>query len=350
MKPLRRALPLALAVSLSACSTLGYYAHLGRGQWQLLSAREPIARVVADPHQDPELRRRLQLGLEARIWASHALALPDNGSYTRYADLGRPYVLWNLFATPELSLEPVQHCFPIAGCVAYRGYYREDLARAEAERLAAQGHDTHVGGVSAYSTLGWFDDPLLNTMLGWSDDQLIETLFHELAHQQLHLPGDTAFNESYASFVGEEGLRQWRAMRGLPPPSRLFAEREKAFVQLLVEARERLRTVYEGKGDAADKRAAKALAFERLRLDYEALRTGWDGWRGYDRFFETPLNNARLLPYALYHQHVAAFAALYAREGRDWPRFHAAARALSQREGDKRRHRLTELAADAPTP
>lgn len=347
-RPLALPALLATAVSLGACSTLGYYAHLGRGQLALLSARQPIPKLLAEQDQDPTLRRRLQLTLDARRWASPALALPDNGSYTLYADLGRPYVLWNLFATPELSLDPVQHCFPIAGCVAYRGYYREDLAQQAAAELAAQGHDTHVAGVPAYSTLGWFDDPLLNTMLAWGDDQLLETLFHELAHQRLYLPGDTAFNESYASFVGEEGLRRWRQVQGLPPPARLFAEREQAFVQLLVEARERLRAIYQGDGDDDRKRAAKRLAFERLRLDYEALRRGWDGWRGYDRFFETPLNNARLLPYALYHQHVPAFARLFTEQGRDWSRFHAAAKALSRLSREARDRRLAELARDAP--
>jgi len=343
-------LGLLLALGLSACSTLGYYAHLGQSQWQLMRAREPIRDILADPQRDAELRRRLQLTLEARAWASQALGLPDNGSYTRYADLQRPFVVWNVFAAPELSLEPVEHCFPIAGCVAYRGYYREDLAREEAARLEAQGYETYVAGVPAYSTLGWFDDPLLNTMLRWNDDHLIDTLFHELAHQRLYLPGDTAFNESYATFVGEEGLRQWRAMRGLPPEAPLFALRENGFVALLQDSRERLRAAYEQAGDEAAKRLAKAAAFERLQQDYAALRASWGGWGGYDRFFATPMNNAKLLPFALYHQHVAAFASLFAREGRDWPRFHAAAQQLSKLRPDERESRLTQLAADAPTP
>lgn len=341
---------LAVGASLSACSSLGYYTHLGQGQWQLLQAREPIRDILADPRRDPELRRRLQLSLEARAWASQTLGLPDNGSYTRYADLQRPYVVWNVFAAPELSLDAVEHCFPIAGCVAYRGYYREDLAQAEAERLQAQGYETYVAGVPAYSTLGWFDDPLLNTMLRWNDDHLIDTLFHELAHQRLYLPGDTAFNESYASFVGEEGLRQWRAARGLPPEAPLFAAREQAFVSLVGDTRERLQAAYQQAGDAAGQRAAKAAAFEQLRQDYAALRARWGGWPGYDRYFETPLNNAKLLPFALYHSQVAAFAALYAREGRDWSRFHAAAQQLSRLDADQRESRLAELAADAPTP
>ena len=192
---------LPLLVLLTGCSSLGYYAQLAGGQWQLLQARQPVAELLADPRQPAELRRRLQRAQAARDFASTRLALPDNRSYRLYADLARPYVVWNLFATPEFSLEPVTHCFPIAGCVAYRGYFDEQRARGAAALLRVQGLDTEVAGVAAYSTLGWFDDPLLGGMLAWNDERLAGLIFHELAHQRLYLPGDTAFNESFARFV-----------------------------------------------------------------------------------------------------------------------------------------------------
>ena len=342
-RPLIFLAALLCATALTGCTMLGYYAHLAQGQWQVLAAREPIAQLIADPHRDPELRRRLALALHARDFASTGLALPRNGSYTQFADIGRPFVVWNVFAAPELSLTGIEHCFPIAGCVAYRGYYREDRARAEAARLDAQGLDTYVAGVPAYSTLGWFDDPLLNTLLRGDDDRLIATVFHELAHQQLYVPGDTAFNESYASFVEEEGLRQWRAGRGEAAQSAAYADREAAFVALVLDARQQLEQAYAAAVDDTARRAAKQAAFADLHRRYHGLKAAWGGWAGYDPFFSTPLNNAKLLPFGLYHQHVAAFAALFAREGRDWRRFHAAAAALKPLSDTDRAHRLQAL-------
>lgn len=210
------AVPLLLALALNGCSSLDYYGQLASGQLQLLHAREPVARVLADPSRDATLRQRLALSQRARVFASAELALPDNGSYRVYADIHRPFVVWNVFATPELSLAPVTHCFPIAGCVAYRGYYQPGRARGAAALMREEGLDTWIGGVEAYSTLGWFDDPILSSMVRWDEDRLAAVIFHELAHQKLYVADDSAFNESFASFVEREGLRQWRASQGLP--------------------------------------------------------------------------------------------------------------------------------------
>lgn len=339
-----RLLPLLLL--LGGCSSLDYYAHLADGQWQLLRARQPVADVVSDPAQPAELRRRLQLAQEARDFASAALALPDNRSYRLYADLGRPYVVWNLFATPEFSLEARSHCFPIAGCVAYRGYFDEQRARGAAARLRTEGLDAEVDGVIAYSTLGWFADPLLAGMLAWSDEYLAGLIFHELAHQRLYLAGDTTFNESYARFVEEEGLRQWRRARGLPsPPAHLQRQREQ-FVALVLASRARLEALYASPLPAAAMREAKAAEFQRLRGEYAALRDGpWRGDRRFDGWFARPLNNARLLPFGLYEQWVPAFAALFAEAGGDWSRFHGEVAALARREAPQRRERLAALQA-----
>ncbi|MCW3150477.1 aminopeptidase [Stutzerimonas stutzeri] len=335
--------PLLLAVSLNGCSS--YYGQLAVGQAQLLSQREPIARVVADDSRDPALRQRLARVLEARSFASSTLGLPDNDSYRLYADIQRPYVVWNLFASEAFSVDALEHCFPIAGCVAYRGYYRQGAARAAAARLQVQGLDTHVAGVEAYSTLGWFADPLLSSMLRRNDEQLAALVFHELAHQRLYLPGDTAFNESYASFVEREGLQQWRRERGLPPVDGEAQRQYRQLVELLLATRERLRTLYASGKPDAELRELKQAAFDRLRRDYRHLRDGvWGGSRRFDGWFARPLNNASLLPFGLYDRWVPAFAALFEQVGRDWSRFHAAVATLAQLPADEREAKLAQLA------
>jgi len=334
---LRRCAAPLLALLLGGCSTLDYYAHLGQGQWQLLQARQPIERLLHDPATDPDLARRLTLSQQARDFASASLQLPENRSYRLYADLERPFVVWNVFATPEFSLDPELHCFPIAGCVAYRGYYQQGRARGTAALLRQQGLDTYIGGVEAYSTLGWFDDPLLNTMLRWSDERFIAVIFHELAHQQYYLPGDTAFNESFATFVEREGLRQWHTARGEMPPAGDDRQRQQ-FIELVLTSRERLRRLYTSDLPEQDMRTAKQAEFERLRSDYRALRQReWGGQGRYDAWIESPLNNAKLLPFGLYDQWVPAFAALFTREGGDWRAFYAAVTALGRLpEADRR--------------
>ncbi|MFY1053188.1 aminopeptidase [Ectopseudomonas khazarica] len=339
------AVPL-LALLLGGCSTLDYYAHLGQGQWQLLQAREPVERLLQDPQTTPELARRLALSQQARDFASASLRLPDNRSYRLYADLKRPFVVWNVFATPEFSLDPELHCFPIAGCVAYRGYYQQGRARGAAALLRQQGLDTYIGSVEAYSTLGWFDDPLLNSMLRWDDERLVAVIFHELAHQQFYLPGDTAFNESFATFVEREGLRQWHASRGETPPASDDHQRQQ-FVELVLASRERLRLLYARDLPAAAMRSAKQAEFARLRHDYRTLRQReWGGQGRYDAWIDAPLNNAKLLPFGLYDQWVPAFAALFARKGRDWPAFYAAVAALGQLPAEQRHAQLTTLLGD----
>lgn len=330
---------------LGGCAQLGYYGQLARGQYELMSRREPIATIVADGQRDAALRRRLALVQDARRYAATALALPDNRSYTLYTELDRDYVVWNVFATPELSLKPVESCFPIAGCLAYRGYYREAAAQQQAAALKALGYDVHVGGVSAYSTLGWFADPVISTMLHWSDAQLVDTLFHELAHQRLFVKDDTAFNESFASFVGEEGLRQYVSRHSpLAGDEPQRQQRQAQFVKLVLATRERLQALYESAAVETDKRSGKQAEFERLRREYAELREhAWSGYRGYDEWFEQDLNNARLLPFGLYDEWVPAFAALYRESGSDWPVFYAAAAALGKLAVGARTERLQSL-------
>ncbi|MCM2321363.1 MAG: aminopeptidase [Pseudomonas sp.] len=342
---LLRLLPLLpLLVLLGGCSSLGYYAQLAGGQWQLLQARQPVDQLLADPAQPAELRQRLQRAQEARDFASSQLALPDNRSYRMYADLQRPYVVWNLFATAEFSLEALTHCFPIAGCVAYRGYFDEQRARGAAALLRLEGLDTEVVGVAAYSTLGWFDDPLLGGMLAWNDQRLAGLIFHELAHQRLYLAGDTAFNESFARFVEEEGLRQWRRARNLPPPAAHLARQREQFVELVLASRARLEKLYAQPLSTERLRAAKQAEFQRLRRDYAALRDGaWQGDGRFDGWFARPLNNARLLPFGLYEQWVPAFAVLFRESGGDWRRFYAQVGELARLPEEERRRTLVAL-------
>jgi predicted aminopeptidase len=339
-----RLLLAAGALPLGACSTMGYYAHLAHGEYSLLAARQPIERVVADPATDAQLKARLELAEQARAFAADALKLPRNRSYTRYADLHRSYATWNVFAAPEFSLDPVRHCFPFAGCVAYRGYYDREHAEAEAKRLQAQGYETWIGGSAAYSTLGWFADPILNTMLRWGDDELIGTIFHELAHQQIYVKDDTEFNESFATFVQREGLRQWRAARDLPTSDPVEQTRAEAFDALVSSARERLRQLYASDLSPEQMRARKQEEIERLRSDYFRLRDSeWGGKGGYDDWIEADINNAKLLPFGLYHRWVDAFAALYKRQNGDWTAFYAATAAIAREGSVERAATLSEL-------
>ena len=339
-----RFVPLLLGALLSGCSSLGYYGQLAEGQWQLLRARQPVQQVIADPATPPQLREHLQVAQKARAFASAQLKLPDNGSYRVYAALGRPYVVWNVFATPELSLQPVTHCFPIAGCVAYRGYYQQGAARGAAALMREQELDVYVGGVEAYSTLGWFDDPILSSMLGWGEERLATVIFHELAHQRVYVQDDTEFNESFASFVEQEGTRQWRASRGLPEVEEDGAAQREQFIRLVLASRERLQAIYSGPLNDAGKRAAKQAEFERLRDEYRQVRDrDWAGDRRFDGWMYGPLNNAKLLPFGLYDQWVPAFSQLFSEVGGDWPRFYQRVEALGQLPVAQRKAELQRL-------
>lgn len=335
---------------LTGCSSLTYYGHVAKGQYDVLSRRQPIAELIGDEQQDTTLRQRLTLVLQARQFASTALHLPNNGSYTQYADLGRSHVVWNVFATPEFSLEPLEHCFWIAGCLAYRGYFDEALAQTQAAELRAQGHDVDVGGVPAYSTLGWFDDPVLNTMLRWDDAQLVATVFHELAHQQVFFRDDTALNESFARFVEQEGLRQYALAMPLPGALSYARNgvREAQFVTLMLDTRAQLQTLYAQPLNVETLRAQKQAVFARMQERYRQLRDqDWNGWPAYDAFFARPFNNARLLPFGLYDEWVPAFAALFAAHKQQWPAFYTAAARLAEQPATERRAALDALRGTA---
>ncbi|RON59944.1 aminopeptidase [Pseudomonas fluorescens] len=337
--------PGVILLLLNGCSSLSYYSQLASGQLQLLRAREPVAEVIADPSRDAKLRTHLAQSQKARAFASEQLHLPDNQSYRLYADIGRPFVVWNVFATQEFSLTPQNHCFPIAGCVAYRGYYSQSAARGEAAIQRLQGMDVSIGGVEAYSTLGWFNDPILNSMMGWGDERLATLIFHELAHQRVYVKDDTEFNESFATFVEQEGTRQWRAFRGLPADTDAKLKQRDQFIELVLDTRSRLEKLYAQPLPVEQMRERKAAEFERFRHDYRLMRDSrWAGDKRYDAWVNAPLNNARLLPFGLYDQWVPAFAALYRQVGGDWLRFYSEVERLGGLQVAERKAALKALA------
>jgi predicted aminopeptidase len=349
----RVVLPLAATLVLVGCSAVEYYWQGIAGQLDLMSRSKPIPEV-AESTPDPALRDRLRQVQRIRAYASRELALPDNGSYTRYADLGRPFVVWNVFATPELSLNPRQWCFPVAGCVAYRGYFAEADARTEAARLAAENLDVHVSGVPAYSTLGYFDDPVLSTFIRYREAEVARLIFHELAHQVVYVKDDSAFNESFAVAVEEEGLARWLVGQAERTDAVQFAadvaraQRLRAeFRSLVRSTRGRLDALYASDATEADKRAGKAMAFAEMRIEYERMKAGWDGAPGFDRWFTAGANNAGIAAAGLYADRVPQFAALLRAEGGDLPRFYGRVKELA---GLPKPERDASLAATGPTP
>jgi predicted aminopeptidase len=316
-----------------------YLIRLSAGQLELINAREPIAEVMARPDTPHALRDRLAYVSRARRFASDALALPDNGSFTGYVALDRQFVAWNVFAAPEFSVEPRSWCFPIAGCVAYRGYFEEAGARDYAAQLKRQGYDVYVAPVAAYSTLGHFDDPVLSTMLAYGDVDLAALVFHELAHQVVYVGGDSAFNEAFATTVELEGVRRWLESLGRPGELASFQQsraRVEAVVALMAATRERLAALYASGIPADLMRQAKAREFERLREDYAALRAGWDGGANRDRMLGAELNNARLVAVSTYERCVPGFTRLLADEHGDLPGFYRAVKALSRQPAEAR--------------
>ena len=353
---LRAAGAAAVALALAGCGMADYYWQGATGQLDLVARAKPLAEAI-DATDDARLKERLERARAIRAFASAGLALPDNASYTRYADLGRPFAVWNVFASPELSLSAHEWCFPVAGCVNYRGYFREDEARGEASRLAAQGYDVHVGGVPAYSTLGWFDDPLLSSFIRYPDLELARLIFHELAHQVAYAKDDSTFNESFATAVEEAGLARWIASRPPAEAARLSAERDRSdrlraeFRRMVAETRARLERVYASEAGDDAKRREKALAFEAMRDAYARAKAGEPGLAGYDRWFAGDRgagpNNASLASVGLYTELVPAFRALLAREGGDLPRFYARVRDLAALPKDERHAALAAPAAPA---
>ena len=302
---------MAVVLGLISSMTGGcYLLESAQGQLALMSKREPIARVIDRPTTSPVLRARLEEVTSIRNFASHELGLPDNGSYRSYADVGRRYVVWNVVAAPEFSVEPKEWCFPVVGCVAYRGYFVESRARAFAAGWKAQDFDVSVEGVAAYSTLGHFNDPILNTMMGWDDIELAAIVFHELTHQLLYLSGDASFNEALATTVEEEGVRRWLLAQGREADLERHREEQAhylAVIDLLRQTRADLQVLYASGTDVESMRERKSAIIGALRDSYGRLRVQWGGHAPFDAWFAGEINNARLASIATYYDCVPGF-------------------------------------------
>ena len=337
---------LLAALALTGCAGVEYYAQSVSGHLGLMYRARPVETVIAAPDTSPRLAARLRTAMEIRDFASDTLALPENASYRRYVELDRPYVVWTVVAAPELSLEPRHWCFPVAGCLSYRGYFSESAATEYAGALESEGWDVTVAGVRAYSTLGWFDDPLLSSMVALPEHFLAGIVFHELAHQRLYVPGDTEFNESFAVVVERAGVRRWieAAGRGdLAERHMVAAERRAAFLDLARATRRELEAVYASSRSDGQKREAKIRRFERLRSRYAALRATWAGGPTYDFWFERGVNNAAIALLSTYDRWVPALEALLARSGGDLRAFYRAGDALAALSPHERRARLEAL-------
>ena len=330
----------ALIVALIAVSSGGcYLLQSAQGQLDLMSKRQPITRVIAEPSTPPALRSQLEAVAAIRDFASRELGLPDNGSYRSYADVGRRYVVWNVVAAPEFSVDPKEWCYPIVGCVAYRGYFSEDRARRFAARLRGQGFDVTVGGVAAYSTLGHFNDPVLNTMMGWNDVELAAIIFHELTHQLLYVPNDSSFNEALATTVEEEGVRRWLHAQGRDADLANHLVQQQHYVQvidLLSSTRAELRAVYASGLAPEPMREKKRAAFASMRASFARLKAGWGGHAPFEAWFDEDLNNAHLASIATYFTCVPGFERELRAAGGDLSVFYARVRALAKLDQKKR--------------
>jgi predicted aminopeptidase len=344
----KRLLVMLAGLPLAGCTALGYYSQAAQGHLALMAGARPITEWVEDPATPETLRERLLQAKQIRRFAADSLALPDNRSYTAYADLKRPAAVWNVFATPELSLELETWCYPVVGCAGYRGYFDRDAAEAMAAELQAAGFDVNVAPVPAYSTLGWFNDPLLNTFIFAPDVELARMVFHELSHQVVYARDDTVFNESFATAVEREGVRRWLDAHGDDRQRAAwtaYVQRRGDFLALLLTHRRRLGEVFASGATVEEKRAAKAAVLGDLQREYRRLREErWDGFAGYDRFFDRKLTSAHLAAVGAYNDWVPAFEVLLAESGGDLPTFYARVRELGALEKPARVAELRRLA------
>lgn len=309
----------------SGCTTIGYYYQSINGQLELIEKRVPIDSLLTSNDTSVEQLNRLNLVKSIRNFASSELGLPDNNSYRYYVNLNRDYVVWNVFAAPEFSLEGKTWCFLIVGCLGYRGYFSRDAAEDFAEELSRQGFDVFVGGVTAYSTLGWFDDPVLNTMLRKDDNYLLKVIFHELAHQKIYIRDDTRFNEAFAETVAIEGARRWHEQHGTELSRAWFDEaqlHEEQFTNLVLDYRDKLEKVYLSPLPADHKRIRKQQLLDEMKTDYRILHAGWGNDHRYENWFSKDINNAKLLAVTTYRLLVPAFRKLLELSGNDLPEFY----------------------------
>lgn len=334
---------------IGACSNLGYYLDSTSGHLDLMAGRQPVAKLLAGDELSPERRERLELAQRARDFASEELLLPNNDSYRTFVDLQRPYAIWNVIAAPRYSVQAKQWCFVFAGCITYRGYFDREDAERYGDKMRKQDLDVFVAGARAYSTLGWFNDPLLNTMLYRNDARLVGIIFHELAHQELYVKGDSAFNEAFATAVEREGVRRWFAQQGNGDSYVAFIEhqeRDRAFKLMLIGAREQLARLYDSGASETQMQVGKQEIFAGLQRSYLEFKREWNDYDGFDEWMAQDLNNAHLALVATYHKYVPAFQRLLRDSDGDMREFYEAARAVGELDAESRRARMDALLAE----
>jgi predicted aminopeptidase len=343
-----------IVVCFSGCQELSFYRQAIAGQYQILAHQKSISALMADPETPPKLKAKFEQVRKIRQFAAEELKLPAANAYVKYTDLHRPYVVWNVNVAPALSLEPKTWWFPVVGRASYRGYFNEADARHYAARWQKKGWDVYVDGVEAYSTLGWFRDPLMNTFIFEPEADLAELIFHELGHRRLFINGDTDFNEAFATEVAAEGIRRWFAAS-----SNLIAyekhqtglAREKQFVQLVMDTRQELEAVYGNGGlPDAEKMRRKEDIIARLRARYATVKQTWGGETGYDDWFAESINNAKLNTVSAYYELVPAFQALLRAQGGDMEKFYRAVAVLGKLPAGKRHAALQEYLKEEPAP
>lgn len=338
-----------LSLVATGCTSVSYYTQSLEGHAKIMTARQDVAKLVKDPSTPAALRAPLVEATAIRKFAVDELGLPDNKSYRSYVDVGQEAVTWAVFAAPEFSLAPRTWCFPVYGCVPYRGYFSKEKAIDFAHDLQQEGLDIHVSGIVAYSTLGWSSDPLLSTMLAQGNTYLASVVFHELAHQRVYVRGDTEFNESFAVAVETTGVRKWLRASGNEAGLREYEAdrvRRAEFAALVFRTRDELGKIYRGADSVEKKRAAKAAAIETLRARYRKMRDGhWGGYAGYDGWFAAPINNAKLAAVSVYSDQVAAFMRLFDLCSDDYEQFYAAVQQLGKLDKSKRADALKSAAS-----
>ena len=332
-----------LSITASGCESLQYYGHVINGHTKILNSRQSIKELIADPQISPELKGKLKRILKIRDFAKNELFLPVNNHYRTYTELNRPYVTWNVFAAPEFSLTAKTWSYPVIGRAAYRGYYVRSHAFSYAEKLKRNGYDVYIGGATAYSTLGWFEDSVFSTFIGHDEPLVAALIFHELAHQVLYVRDDTTFNESFATAVEQAGLRRWMIYNSNPEGLNkylAYRERHRQFVDLVKRYRFELNSLYRKDMPLTEKRRHKATIFQRLRDEYEQMKMVRDANSAYDAWFNESLNNAKLLSVAAYHDLVPAFLRLLESNNNDLRQFYTACRRLAELPQAERDRRL----------
>jgi predicted aminopeptidase len=322
----------------SGCASVNYYAQSIQGQFELIQKRQDISPLLTQNDLSDTLRHKLETVLKLRDFSIKQLGLPNNNSYLSYANLERDYVIWNIFATEEFSLTPIKWCYLIVGCLDYRGYFAESDARQHATRLKDQGHDIYLGGVSAYSTLGWFADPVLNTMLRWSDIRLATVMFHELAHQQLYIKNDTEFNEAYADTVATIGVTKWlkqHANENQYSEYEQSQKQEQQFISLVMKYKILLSELYQSEKNKDSMRRQKKTLFGQMTDEYNILSSHWQK-NSYANWFSSDLNNAKLAAIVTYRKYVPAFIAIYEKLDSDLIKFYSFSKSLSNCKQTKR--------------